>query len=272
MTWRANTEREGFEPPSPFGRSLSRRVQYDSASAPNYRARAERSAARPTLNGDRSGARWPVLQLSPQAQKPRTTRPPGLSPIGAPGCISLRSMVSALHSKPASRTTSRAPRLEPGTSATRTQRSTGLSHAPELTGNFNGRGGIELRSLRDPRSSPLASLAPSRTHPVIFCEDHVGSNVAIINQRTGWDSNPRGREPTRFPIVRLKPLGHPSTALRAADGHKTISFTEGVGWTLLRTVVSRNCPLRRFALPTPAAQLEPTLVIFRRKITWVRTR
>ncbi len=32
-------------------------------------------------------------------------------------------------------------------------------------------------------------------------------------QRTGWDSNPRGREPTRFPIVRLKPLGHPSEQL-----------------------------------------------------------
>jgi hypothetical protein len=31
------TEREGFEPPSPFGRSLSRRVQYHSASAPKRR-------------------------------------------------------------------------------------------------------------------------------------------------------------------------------------------------------------------------------------------
>ena len=39
VTWRAKTEREGFEPPSPFGRSLSRRVQYHSASAPNSKAR-----------------------------------------------------------------------------------------------------------------------------------------------------------------------------------------------------------------------------------------
>src|SRR5690606_9187140 len=30
----AGAEREGFEPPSPFGRSLSRRVHYRSASAP----------------------------------------------------------------------------------------------------------------------------------------------------------------------------------------------------------------------------------------------
>ncbi len=36
-----HTEREGFEPPSPFGRSLSRRVQYHSASAPNSVARAQ---------------------------------------------------------------------------------------------------------------------------------------------------------------------------------------------------------------------------------------
>ncbi len=43
----------------------------------------------------------------------------------------------------------------------------------------------------------------------------VGSIIPLltpltIQTRTGWDSNPRGREPTRFPIVRLKPLGHPS--------------------------------------------------------------
>ena len=58
-----------------------------------------------------------------------------------------------------------APGFEPGTSATRTQRSTGLSHAPHH-----------------------------------------------FQPRTGWDSNPRGLSPTRFPIVRLKPLGHPSLA------------------------------------------------------------
>ena len=94
-------------------------------------------------------ARWNLGSTS-AAKKSCATRPSGVSLIGAPG-------------------------FEPGTSATRTQRSTGLSHAPD----------------------------PTR-----------------VNQRTGWDSNPRGREPTRFPIVRLKPLGHPSTALRAAEGHR----------------------------------------------------
>ncbi len=36
--------------------------------------------------------------------------------------------------------------------------------------------------------------------------------------RTEWDSNPRGLSPTRFPIVRLKPLGHPSRYLFDASG------------------------------------------------------
>ena len=39
------TEREGFEPPSPFGRSLSRRVQYHSASAPKRRHKLGKQTA-----------------------------------------------------------------------------------------------------------------------------------------------------------------------------------------------------------------------------------
>src|SRR3972149_7588315 len=34
--------------------------------------------------------------------------------------------------------------------------------------------------------------------------------LCFLIKRTEWDSNPRGLSPTRFPIVRLKPLGHPS--------------------------------------------------------------
>ena len=71
-----------------------------------------------------------------------------------------------------------APGFEPGTSASRTQRSTKLSHAPYT--------------------------------------------------RTEWDSNPRGLSPTRFPIVRLKPLGHPSfTHPSTSRGGRP---TEGVGF------------------------------------------
>src|SRR5690606_38763828 len=76
----------------------------------------------------------------------------------------------------------------------------------------------------------LASLAASREYRVwrasrdhhlprsarptlaIFSEDRRGFEFSLFGQRTGWDSNPRGREPTRFPIVRLKPLGHPSSS------------------------------------------------------------
>ena len=57
------------------------------------------------------------------------------------------------------------PGFEPGTSATRTQRSTGLSHTPDYSGNNNTDG---------------VGFEPTRTMS------------------------------TRFPIVRLKPLGHPS--------------------------------------------------------------
>ena len=38
----------------------------------------------------------------------------------------------------------------------------------------------------------------------------VSAAWAAPTERTGWDSNPRGQMPTRFPVVRLKPLGHPS--------------------------------------------------------------
>ena len=76
-----HTEREGFEPPSPFGRSLSRRVQYHSASAPE---RQRPSVAR---------------RLPAGALIPRNVNNDGTSSVGAPG-------------------------FEPGTSASRTQRST----------------------------------------------------------------------------------------------------------------------------------------------------
>ncbi len=52
-----------------------------------------------------------------------------------------------------------APGFEPGTSATRTQRSTGLSHAPRLLqflSNAYGRGGMSFAPLR--RSHPYSNL------------------------------------------------------------------------------------------------------------------
>ncbi len=97
----------GFEPPSPFGRSLSRRVQYQSANAPE---RIRPSVARWAS----AGAWYSRMKKSWDAFAKHQ--------IGAPG-------------------------FEPGTSASRTQRSTGLSHAPNNKGahsrrHCNGRGGI----------------------------------------------------------------------------------------------------------------------------------
>ena len=145
-----------------------------------------------------------------------------------------------------------APGFEPGTSATRTQRSTGLSHAPKpvlpLVLNSK-RGG--MGSLREPRRGMSARRAsresppwPARLDPPlpICCADRrVGSNSshAAHSKRTGWDSNPRGREPTRFPIVRLKPLGHPSrharghvheTSRLSVDPSAVFLVEPGVGW------------------------------------------
>jgi hypothetical protein len=99
-------EREGLEPPSPFGRSLSRRVHYHSASAPEWEAG-----------------------------------------IGAPG-------------------------FEPGTSASRTQRSTGLSHAPnKKTAPFEApreRTGWDSNprdSIRCPHALQACALSRSATRP-----------------------------------------------------------------------------------------------------------
>ncbi len=61
---------------------------------------------------------------------------------------------------------------------------------------------------------PLPICRSTRTHSVIFCEDHVGSNPIIILascfQRREWDSNPRGVATNALAGRRHKPLGHPS--------------------------------------------------------------
>ncbi len=102
--------------------------------------------------------------------------------IGVPGFTSLRSVVSAIaggftrarwrlgsnlrfSSGFPSGTNIGVPGFEPGTSATRTQRSTGLSHTPDYSGTDNGRGGIELRRFT-PCSSPLRSESSPPRSPL----------------------------------------------------------------------------------------------------------
>ena len=78
--------------------------------------------------------------------------------------------------------------------------------------------------------------------------------------RTGWDSNPRGREPTRFPIVRLKPLGHPSNEAVVRPVFTT--FTAGVGLSCGRFAILAplHSPRSFRAKPTLRSSLKSTWV------------
>ena len=52
-------------------------------------------------------------------------------------------------------------------------------------------------------------------------EPRPATSSCTFEQRTEWDSNPRRLAPTRFPIVRLKPLGHPSCTVHPrAEGER----------------------------------------------------
>ena len=137
VTWRAKTEREGFEPPSPFGRSLSRRVQYHSASAPQVdRLRDLPNRGARIRTGDLCDPNAALYRTEP---RPGTNS--GQSMYGRVELTSLRSVVSR--------------KCLPGHLPTHFCRST-------------------------------------RTHLVIFCEDHVGSNAFGYQSTDGV-----GFEPTR---------------------------------------------------------------------------
>ena len=94
--------------------------------------------------------------------------------------------------------------------------------------------------------------------------------------RTGWDSNPRGREPTRFPIVRLKPLGHPSNAAVDRPGTRPPSLHQHREWdgaavAPRSSLVSRKNHVERSAHHPFAARPEPTPAIRFASRAWVRT-
>ena len=157
MTWRARTEREGFEPPSPFGRSLSRRVQYHSASAPDSKARARRVTARPTLCGGVIRSLWSTDVVLPPKKVP----------------------------------------YDGG------------------SGRFNRGARIRTGDLCDPN----AALYRTEPRPGTY----------RIKTTDGVGFEPTRAMPTRFPIVRLKPLGHPSKKWPRTS-HTTAAKAEGVGF------------------------------------------
>lgn len=85
------------------------------------------------------------------------------------------------------------PGFEPGTSPTRTERSTGLSHTPSPAilpaGNqSSGRGGIRTHAGFRPHDFQSCALSRSATRP----ECRQARMNEPLGERREWDSNPRG--------------------------------------------------------------------------------
>ncbi len=219
------TEREGFEPPSPFGRSLSRRVQYHSASAPTSKQQSpsHRRHCRDNPGSLSRGARMDLAalgRLRRSAAPARTSGPhPGDHPVG-PASRDLnrgarmdlaalgrlrRSAAPARTSGPhpgdhpvgpASRDLNRGARIrtgdlcDPNAALYRTEPRPGPTILPTDSGvgvssTTDGVGWTSLRSV--------ASLRSARAHSAIFFEDLVGSNCHLSCQKTDGV----GFEPTR---------------------------------------------------------------------------
>ena len=162
-----------------------------------------------TLSGPGIGD-WFVARIgATQVVRSETSTPI----IGVPGLSCGRMATSLLFARRApSRTVSSHPELptepiigvpgfEPGTSATRTQRSTGLSHTPDYSGTCEADG----VGLSCGRFAILATVrfAPTRAHDASRCAVCVGPNgrrrrpprSSVLVQPTATDGV--GFEPTR---------------------------------------------------------------------------
>ena len=176
-TWRAKTEREGFEPPSPFGRSLSRRVQYHSASAPG--TGRGRSGQPP---GPRSEEPHRCTSADPRIYIRMPVRPVvhGLSAVNKSGRPDgPRHARSSRRNacRPRSRITALAPRLEP---SVRTQAP--YQTAPPSAASTNRGARIRTGDLCDPNA------ALYRTEP------RPGSYSGQARQKRGCETRaPRAR-------------------------------------------------------------------------------
>ena len=158
-----------------------------------------------------------------------------------------------------------APGFEPGTSATRTQRSTGLSHAPDLPffrTRPNGRSGMRVAARRGLANRPLGriarhlSAASARTHSASRFAARVGSKPRNLTEFSRTDGV--GCAPLRDAASRTRPLEriapHPlcrigpnprCVLLRSPRGFEAqnltaFSRTDGVGCAPLRDAASRT--------------------------------
>ena len=98
------------------------------------------------------------------------------------------------------------------------------SRFAQRTGWDGPAGTDRLRGLAPPGATPLR-LERSNPTPL---------RLASLNGRGGIRTH-AGKMPTRFPVVRLKPLGHPSFLARA----------EGVGWAGFADRLRGLAPFRR---------------------------
>jgi hypothetical protein len=225
----AGAEREGFEPPSPFGRSLSRRVHYRSASAPRREAggrgptecgrellrkcrspRADCPAHRRRLARLAGGRVWAVprtleadfdlhrgarMDLG-RLRRPRSSR--RLTPWRSRDDL-LRASARTSGSHPGASlgltsTFYRGARIRTGDLCVPNAALYRTEPRPGTTPDrlkTNGRGGISSAASQ-PRSSRFARREPTRR----LLRKRVGSHPTYTSstedKRTGWDSNPRG--------------------------------------------------------------------------------
>ena len=97
----------------------------------------------------------------------------------------------------------------------------------------------------------------TRTHFVIFCEDHVGSNPATLLascfQRREWDSNPRGVATNALAGRRHKPLGHPSKRRPSSPEIAPLGIEPRLSGTRIRRVANYTTGHRE-----PPVGFEPT--------------
>ncbi len=109
-----------------------------------------------------------------------------------------------------------APGFEPGTSATRTQRSTGLSHAPDLQPHHRpGRGSVPQKNVQPPKQCSRSERAPA---------DHSMSGIRPEGDRGRCQSTAADQPKRKVAIATPRGFYNPTT------NNSDDSNTDGVGF------------------------------------------
>ena len=242
------TEGEGFEPSCAFARTAFEAGPLGHLRHPSSHPSPPPWATSHPAKGNNRGARMCLRSLrDPQQRRRYECRFRSRSPVASartsgshPG-VHMAGPAFAGYSIGV-------PGFEPGTSPTRTERSTGLSHTPcpclldtkISTATSEGwDSNPAAGAAGSPKVSPRSRFRAGARNRGGF------ESTGTVEKRTGWDSNPRGLSPTRFPIVRLKPLGHPSRRHQARS-NECLAEAEGVGFEPTRAFRPNALAGRRF--------------------------